>query len=182
MLERCRITVVHIVSGLTPDHWNLKSQFFHSFCSLTKKFNKSFASIAWSPSFILITQFHITVCLVYLSNKVIHLHSLLYNCELSRYITKNVRTTFTFYMLRRHILSINYVTKSIINASIESLIFKILAQEAVISFWIKLFQFTLFYRHRKIIDIFYNRCYLKTHILLKFSIILYQKTELVIVN
>ena len=128
------ITIVHMVLWLMPDYWNPKAHFFHSFCPLTKSFNTSFANIVWYPSFILITQFHIKVCIVCFSNNVIQLHSLLYNCELSTYITKTFPNSFTFLTLSRHILSINYVTNPIVKASNEGLIFKLLTQEAFISF------------------------------------------------
>ena len=149
-----------MVSGLTPDHWNSKVHSFLSFCPLTKSFNSSFAKIVWCPSFALITKFHIKVCIVRLSSKVIHLHSLLCNCELPTYVTKIVRTVFTFSTLSRHILSIIYVTKPKVKASNESLIFKLLTQEAVISFWIKLFEFALVYGHQKISNTCYKSCYL----------------------
>ena len=84
-------------------------------------------------SFDLITRFHIKVCIVCLSNKVIHLHSLFYNCELSSDITETVWTTFTLSTLSRYILSINYATKPIVKASNEILIFKLLTQETAIS-------------------------------------------------
>ena len=75
------ITVIHMVSRLTPDRWNFKAHCFHLFCPMTKGFNTSCANNVCCRSFVLITQFHIKVSIVCLFNKVIHLHALLYNCD-----------------------------------------------------------------------------------------------------
>ena len=135
MLESCRSNSRPHGFWAHTKSLEFQSALFHSFCPATKNFNRIFANIVWCPSFFLITQLHIIkVCIVYLSNKVIHSHSFLYNCELSTYITRTVQTTFTFSMLSRQILSVNYGIKPLVKATNESLIFKILTQEAVISF------------------------------------------------
>lgn len=98
------ITVVHMVSELTPNCWNLSAnkEFQHNFY-------KQYSVIKLcSPNFI--SKY--AVCL---SNKVIHLHSFFYNCELSSYITETAQTTFTSSLLNSYILSVNYATKPEVN-------------------------------------------------------------------
>ena len=113
----CWIENIHMVSGLTPDHWNWKALFFSFLLAADKEFQHKFYKQCVLPKLLLFTQFHFKVCIVCLSSKAIDSHSLFYSCEMSIYITKTVPTTFTFSTLSRHILSIDYVTKPIVKAT-----------------------------------------------------------------